>query len=371
MVTQVYGDNPFEMTRELIDKTGALDGLLPDHKVLIKPNIVASRKDWTGINTDPRVVEALVVLLKERGLQRITVADGSGMGSSATRAFTICGYRKMSERYGFRLLDLEKDRFVTRKVPVEGPFKRLEISRTVVESDFVINVPIMKAHMQTRITCSLKNLKGIMPRSQKSAFHGTNLHQAIAQLNRVFSPDLIVVDGLKGDLSFEVGRNPIALETMLLGSNPVEVDSIVASILGYSPGDIRHIAYSAAAGIGRADLDQIKVRQLNLPSVDRQYTPPDRYTNFFPCEIRAQGACSTCLGNLIFALQRLKEHGLLSPSLVFAVGQLSESVSNAEKIAVAVGKCAAERTGSGISIHACPPTAHAIFQRVEKKLKRG
>lgn len=370
MLTRIYGHDPFEMTRDLIEKTGAFDGLHADDSVLIKPNIVVSRKDWAGVNTDPRVVEALAILLREKGVQRITVADGSGMGFNASRAFTVCGYRKMSKRYDFRLVDLEKDYFVSKEVPVSGPFECLEIARSVVESDYVINVPVMKAHMETLITCSLKNLKGIMPRSQKSAFHSTNLHQAIAQLNRVFSPDLIVVDGLQGDLSFEIGRKPVVIETMLLGRNPVEVDSIVANILGYSPNDIRHITYSAAAGIGQPDLGTIEVRELNLPSFTRQYSPPVHYADLFCCEIRALGACCTCLGNLVFALQRLKEHGLLTPSLLFTVGQLSESVSDAKKTIIAVGKCAAERTGGDISIHACPPTAHVIFKRVAKELKR-
>lgn len=370
MLTQTYGHDPFEMTRDLIEKTGAFDDLRADDKVLIKPNIVVSRRDWAGVNTDPRVVEALVILLREKGVQRITVADGSGMGYNASRAFTVCGYRKMSERYDFRLVDLEKDSFVSREVPVSGPFERLEIARSVVESDYVINVPVMKAHMQTLITCSLKNLKGIMPRSQKSAFHSTNLHQAIAQLNRVFSPDLIVVDGLQGDLYFEIGRRPVVMDTMILGKNPVEVDSIVADFLGYSPNEIRHIMYSAAAGIGHPDLNTIQVRQLNLPTVKRRHSPSVHYADLFSCEIRALGACCTCLGNLVFALQRLKEHGLLKPSLLFTAGQRSESISDAQKTIIAVGKCAAERTDSDLSIHACPPTAHLIFRQVAKELKR-
>ena len=38
----------------------------------------------------------------------------------------------------------------------------------------------------------------------------------------------IVVDGLKGDLSFEIGRNPVVMEMMMLGKNPVEIDGIAA-----------------------------------------------------------------------------------------------------------------------------------------------
>ncbi len=101
-------------------------------------------------------------------------------------------------------MDLEKDAIIKKPVSIEGPFKSLEIARTVLECDFFINVPVMKAHNQTLITCSLKNLKGVMPRSMKTAFHSVDLHRAIVQLNSILVPDLIVVDGLQGDLHSEM-----------------------------------------------------------------------------------------------------------------------------------------------------------------------
>jgi hypothetical protein len=127
MLTQVFGNDPFEMTRRLVEADGDFDRLRPQDRVLIKPNIVVSRHDWAGVNTDPRVVEALVMLLKEKGIDRIIVGDGAGMGHSTTRAFKLCEYDRMSRQYGFELLDLEKDRFITCQVPIDGPFERLDI----------------------------------------------------------------------------------------------------------------------------------------------------------------------------------------------------------------------------------------------------
>ena len=143
------------MVRQLIEKIGSMDHLRPDDSIMIKPNLVASRKDWGGIDTDPRAIEALVKCPKERGVYRITVGDGSGMGNSATKAFEYCGYRDLAFRYGLRLVDLEKDEFIKKPVRIEGPFKNLEIARTVLECDFFINVPVTKAHNKTLITCSL------------------------------------------------------------------------------------------------------------------------------------------------------------------------------------------------------------------------
>jgi uncharacterized protein (DUF362 family) len=370
-VVITYGSQVERMVRELIENAGAMDRLRPDDTVVIKPNLVVSRQNWAGIDTDPRVIEALVKSLKDRGVHRITIGDGSGMGYSATKAFDYCGYTELAACYGLRLVDLERDRFIKKPVRMEGPFKNIEIARTVLECDFFINVPVMKAHNETLITCSLKNLKGTLPRAMKTAFHGVNLHRAIAQLNSVLSPHLIIVDGLQGDLHSETGHDPVVMERIILGTNPVEVDSVVAETLGYAPRDIRHITYSADASLGTCDLKRIRIRSLNRPSQRKRFRPPAHYSKKFPCTIRAEGVCCTCMGNFIFALERLREKGLLSERISFLIGQNSTIPSGKKTLTVAVGKCASKQDGSDLRIDECPPSAGSIFQCIASALKVG
>ena len=366
----IYGNQVESMIRQLIERTGALDKLRPDDRVMIKPNLLVSRQNWAGINTDPRIVEALVKSLKDRGVRHITVGDGSGMGYSATKAFDYCGYTEMASRYGLRLVDLERDEFVKKPVRIEGPFKNLEIARTVLECDFLINVPLMKAHNETLITCSLKNLKGTLSRSMKTAFHGVNLHKAIAQLNSVVIPDLIIVDGLQGDLHSESGHDPVAMDRIVLGTNPVEVDSVVADTLGYSPRDIRHVAYSADAGLGICNLKKIRIQSLNRPSEVKRFTPPTHYSKRFPCSISAEGACCTCTGNFIFALERLNEKGLLSDRISFLIGQNPKIFGRKKAFTIAVGECASKQDAADFCIDECPPPASDIYQSVASAISR-
>jgi hypothetical protein len=268
------------------------------------------------------------------------------------------------------LVDLERDEFVKKPVGIEGPFKSLEIARTVLESDFLINVPIMKAHHETLITCSLKNLKGTMPRSMKTAFHGVNLHKAIAQLNSVLIPHLIIVDGLQGDLYSESGDDPVVMDRIILGTNPVEVDSVVADTLGYKPRDIRHIAYAADGSLGTCDLKKIKIHPLNRPSEIKRFSPPTHYSKRFSCSISAEGACCTCMGNFVFALERLSEKGLLSERLSFLIGQNPKIPAQKKVFTIAVGQCASKLDGADLCIGECPPTAANIYQGIASAIAR-
>ena len=364
-----YGNQPDDMVFRLLEASSALAGLKQGDRVFIKPNLVASRKNWAGVDTDPRVVEALIKALVEKGVHRITVGDGSGMGQSASRAFEYCGYTGMAKRYGFQLLDIERDDFVRLPVTAAGPFRELEISRAIVESDVFINVPILKAHSQTLVTCSMKNLKGAMPRHMKTRFHSVDLHRAIAQLNSVLKPDLILVDGLQGDLTSELGRDPVVMDRMLLGTNPVAVDSVVAEILGYAPRDIQHIADAADAGLGTCDLEKIRVRRLNKPSEEKRFAPPPHYSERFPCTVIADGACCTCTGNLVFALERLHRQGLLSKRVRILTGQQAKLPDATDVFTVAVGSCVSKEAGADCRIDACPPGTGLIYQTIAKALK--
>jgi uncharacterized protein (DUF362 family) len=371
MIHVIYGDLVEDMVFSLLEKSGALDRIQRNDVVLLKPNLVFSRKDWVGVDTDPRVVEAMIKALKEKGVHDIIVGDGSGMGQSATKAFEYCGYTKMAKRYGIRLVDLEKDRFVEVPVKMDGPFDTLMISKTVHDCDFFVNIPLIKTHYQTMITCSMKNLKGTMPRAMKTKFHSVSLHKAIAQLNSALKPDLILVDGLRGDMRNETGHNTIDLNRIFLATNPVEMDSVVADILGYRPRDVPFIAYAADAGLGCCDLGDIDITSLNHPSKLVKLSAPPPVADQFPCRINAEGACCVCMSNLVFALERLKADGILSSRFTFHLGQQAKITADSGKIDIAVGNCVRSDLQTDSVVAECPPSANSIYKKVASIVNAG
>ena len=62
------------------------------------------------------------------------------------------GYYDLSEKYGVEFLDMQKDSYET--YDCQG--MELKICDEAMKLDFLINVPVMKGHCQTKITCALK-----------------------------------------------------------------------------------------------------------------------------------------------------------------------------------------------------------------------
>lgn len=379
MISVYYGTEAQSAVKALVKAHNPFAELGRHSKVVIKPNIVVAKREWLGADTRPEAVEAVVREMQRCGVQDITIADGSGVGHTAGKAFGLLGYESLADRCGVRLLDIEQDRFVERKTACSGPFEKLRISRTVAECDYLVNMPVLKAHGETKLTCSLKNLKGVMPREMKPRFHSVDLHQAIAQLNSVVSPDFTVVDGAYGDLSSEMGGNPIEIGMMIAGSDLLEIDVFAATVLGFQPEEILHLAgFARYRGV---DVDRFipQLQRLNQPAEQKRFSVSTDPFKQFPCEVSGEGVCCTCRGNLVFALRRLKERGKLSRQQHFLIGRRADTKAaktDGGKI-IAVGNCAIrgweEDPGSTnhlnhISIQGCPPEAAEIVNGLTENL---
>jgi len=96
----------------------------------------------------------LVEFLQKKNYNNIKILESSWFGDKTARAFRICGYEKIAQQYNIQLVDLKKDGYVTYKF---DDFN-LKVCKNVTEVDYLINIPVLKAHCQTKLTCALKNL---------------------------------------------------------------------------------------------------------------------------------------------------------------------------------------------------------------------
>ena len=92
----------------------------------------------------------------------------------------------------------------------------MEICCIALDTDFLIDLPVLKGHCQTNMTCALKNLKGCLPDREKRKFHSDGLFRPIAALATYLKPSLVIVDSICRDLNFEEGGNPIHTNRILL-----------------------------------------------------------------------------------------------------------------------------------------------------------
>ena len=348
----LHGRQPKAMALRILEESGIERRLPRGSRVVLKPNLVVAKPASSGATTTPEVVAGVIEFLQRRGVRKITIAEGSSTVCDTPRAFAACGYERLSRRYGVPLLDLKHDGF--RRIEIGG--LALEVSRTVLEADFLINLPVLKFHCQTRLTCALKNLKGCIPDAEKRRFHSLGLNRPIAALGAALKPHLTLVDALCGDLSFEEGGTPVRMDRMILGRDPVLVDSYAATLLGYRPEEIEHLALAAALGAGSMDLERARIRQLGKPSPLPDASRLAKAVAPLARHIEAREACSACYGGLLHALKRLQERGKLE-----RLGErvhVGQGFRGRNPSGVGIGSCA---SGCPVSLPGCPPAARDIL----------
>jgi len=357
-LTVAYGRDRRLLAAEVMANLGA-DRILPcGATVGLKPNLVVAKPSSSGATTDPELAAGVLGFLHDHGWRDFIIMEGSWLGTDTGKAFRVCGYEDLAREFGARLADLKKDE--TEKVAAGG--LEIEICRKARSVDVLIDLPVLKAHCQTRLTCALKNLKGCIPDREKRRFHGLGLHRPIACLAKALPVALIVVDAVCGDLAFEEGGNPVHLDRVVAGWDPVLIDAFAAEMIGHAPSEIEYIGLAAALGVGRADLDEIHLTELEVENKPQAGSSPSGLAGRLGGRIDARQACSACYGPLLHALARLEEAGIRLPWDRICVGQ---GFRNLPGDGVGIGRCTAGLAGS---LPGCPPSARAMaeFLRASK-----
>jgi len=364
MIVINYGRDWVKITYDALAASDIRTYLMPGFSVSLKPNLVSPKPSCMGSTTHVEVLEGIILFLKDFGIRKIEIIENASFGQSAAAGFKACGYEALRKKYGVPLVDLKDDNFTA----VQHSGYELKVSGKALNSDFLINVPVLKAHSQTRVTCCMKNLKGCMPQSEMRRFHTLGLHKPIAALNAVLKTGYCVVDGICGDLSFEEGGTPVEANRVIAGRNPLLVDSFCARLIGYLPDDIEYLSIGKEMKLGAYFSDDTEVLELNKEEKPLFQMKSGRIADKYRGFINDDQACSVCYAALIFALNRknVSEKALRSAWFPrggkICVGQGFKGKSGE---GLGVGNCA---KGFKSHVSGCPPKAVDILSFLNNEI---
>ena len=329
-------------------------------RIGIKPNLVAPMEAYWGGTTHPEVAAGIIEYLQEKDFRNLVIMEGSWVGDKTEKAYEVCGYRALCEKYQVPFRDMQKEK----GVPVQCKDMTLNICKSVLDVDFLINVPVLKGHCQTKITCALKNMKGLLPNSEKRRFHALGLHDPIAHLALGIHQDFIVVDNICGDLDFEDGGNPVEMNRVLAGTDPVLMDAYVCQLMHYQVEEVPYIVKAAKLGAGSLDVSQAEIHACDGNA--GKPIPKSRKVVELADAVEEVESCSACYGNLIPALDRLKQEGLLKKLKLdtrICIGQGYRR----QQGKLGIGHCTCKFAHH---LEGCPPEEEEIYEFLKDYLER-
>ena len=260
------GHEPVFKALDLIDYKSCLSGY---KKALIKVNFICTKTWDEGATTDPMVVEAIIMKLKDLPLE-IFVVESDATITNADKAYEATGMKEMCQRNGVEFLNLryQKDKV---KIPIPNceTLGSITVPRIVTESA-IISAAKMKTHMATKVTLGMKNMFGLLPDKFKGKYHMNGISKVVVDINTVIKPALTVIDGF---VAME-GRGPtdgtpVKMDLIIAGKDVVATDSTAARIMGFDPAEISHIRTAAQKGLG--NIDNIEIVGSKLEDVKQVF----------------------------------------------------------------------------------------------------
>lgn len=218
--------------------------------VTIKPNVGWDRTASQGANTSPQLIEAVIRQCLEAGARRVVVADVPC--NEARLTFARSGIKEAAEKTGASIVMPEQHLFVRADLGGEV-LGEWPVLRPFLETDKLINMPVVKHHGLCRATVSMKNWYGVLggPRNR--------LHQeidtSIADLSNYFRPTLTIVDATR----VMVRNGPVGgslsdveiWDTVIAATDQLAADSYSCRFLALNPDDLIYLKEGSKRGLGK------------------------------------------------------------------------------------------------------------------------
>jgi uncharacterized protein (DUF362 family) len=364
------------MMGELFSLIGPASKIIPaDSRVLIKPNLTAEENLWEkGILTGPVFMQALVEEVQKANPAEVIIAEAIAIGLNTKKAFAANGYEEMARATGTRLLDLYDGEFEAVKTPADGLLKSVWVSKEVLRADFFINAPVLKTHFASTLTAAMKNLKGTTTYDEKKRFHYLGLNKAVAELNAVLKPHLIVVDGLiamEGD--GPIAGTPVGLNVLMAGTDAVAVDTIAARIMDIDPSEVLSLCLAQSMGYGVWDEREIKILGRSIEEVRHPFKRACAPLELDCEKIRFLDgeACNACRNGLRIALDRLRAVGVSFdklPELEISMGSQARLSESSGYIQLPIGNCQKQYKYLPHYVPGCPPPSFLMADQLREIL---
>jgi uncharacterized protein (DUF362 family)/Pyruvate/2-oxoacid:ferredoxin oxidoreductase delta subunit len=263
----------------VISQIGGMASVIKDAKIaLLKPNFVAGRSARTGATTSFALLKAVSEEVRSCGAEPV-LFEIPGTEFDRESTYTILGVEKFCAENGIRIVSIDPEGneqdWVELKPAGARSLRRFRIPRFMQEACF-INLPVLKTHVVSTMTLSMKNPMGILPRPDRRAMHTQGIAQCIVDMNRGIKPDLTIVDGSVG----QDGEGPLYgdkadLQVLVAGRDSLAIDLICCQLVGVKPTNIPHLKL-ALEQLGKPSLNLVgeemgTIKQFRLPKQKALY----------------------------------------------------------------------------------------------------
>jgi uncharacterized protein (DUF362 family) len=265
MIAIKNGD-PVTMFKMAMEALGGMKKFVkPNQIVVVKPNIGWDAPPERSANTNPELVGQVVRSCIEAGAKQVMVFDNPC--DEWTRCYKNSGIEQAVKDSGGQIVSGKNNKdYIEVAIPKGVVLKNAKVHKLFIESDVIINVPVLKNHGGAVMSLAMKNLMGVV--LDRGFYHRNDLQQCIADFVTYRKPDLNIVDGFRvmkrnGPKGVSV-NDVVDMKYQIIGKDIVAIDTAATKVFGLEIDKVQHILLAEKLGLGTTNLDSLNIKRITV-----------------------------------------------------------------------------------------------------------
>jgi uncharacterized protein (DUF362 family)/Pyruvate/2-oxoacid:ferredoxin oxidoreductase delta subunit len=246
--------------RRVLEPLGGMEAFVRSgQRVLLKPNLLSAKDPKRAITTHPNLVEAVADEVRRCGATPVVGDSPGGAIRGIKREWANTGMEEMARRAGVELVNFE----ASGARAVKFGSYTFYVAKPVLEADVIINLPKLKTHSLTLLTCAVKNMFGVMPGFRKGEQHKLypkpeEFARMLVHLYKLVTPSLSIVDAaLAMEGNGPSSGTPKWLGLLMAGEDAIAVDAAAARLIGFPEGFVDTTRIAAEMGLGEGRVEEL------------------------------------------------------------------------------------------------------------------
>jgi len=263
----VMGGSPEAMFDLGIQEMGGIGNFVrKGQKVVVKPNIGWDVIPELAANTNPALVKRIVEHCFKAGAKEVYVFDHTI--DNGVNCYRNSGIERAARQAGAKVVPAGTENYYQEiEIPGGMRLKKAKVHELILSTDVFINVPVLKDHNSTRMTCCLKNMMGVV--WDRAYWHANNLNQCIVDyamyhkkpaLNVIDCYNVMVKHGPQGVSKADV----VQMKSQIITTDWVAGDTAASKMLGVETSKIEYIPMAHKLGLGTMDIDTLNIRRIKM-----------------------------------------------------------------------------------------------------------
>jgi len=263
----IMGGNPDAMFDLGIQELGGMGAFIKKgQKVLLKPNIGWDVIPELAANTNPHLVKRIIEHCFKAGAKEVYVFDHTC--DNWVKCYSNSGIESNAKSAGAKVVPGNSESYYHEvSIPGGSKLQKAKVHQLLLETDVFINVPVLKDHSSTKMTCCLKNTMGLV--WDRGYWHSNDLNQCIADfalfekkpaLNVIDCYNVMVKNGPQG-VSKE---DTVLMKSQIITSDWVAGDAAAARMLGVAVEKIEYIPIAHKMGLGNMNLESLNIKRIKM-----------------------------------------------------------------------------------------------------------